>query len=376
MRRRFNENISNDHPVRVEMTRRIVEFAKSYKGQRVADRIETILRTLSDDEFANEHMMHVGEKVAYWDELLLYLRYIRKISTRNIIQYTECFEPMPYRQSKELWTIIDNSSISDTIELELSAADEFIKLYDESVDDITLAIPSDIFFSGTVPLKQCKIEFTAEQNRLYFDIIIFDHYKELIENMDDNDTVVVGVVRDYTLSRQKVAYPITIKHGEELCLFPTISIPDNSDYVMSDVRSRCLKNFVVTYMHKVLRAWYGIQLSLLHPTIKIAMKNKYGIQSDQSRYTHDCSERTTEYVRYYHIKSPVGLKVDDHNKLYNRKVKAWYVVGHWRQYKTGKKIFIQGYWKGEFRELKRNLDNGRKRRIQPSISIINKENTD
>ena len=24
----------------------------------------------------------------------------------------------------------------------------------------------------------------------------------------------------------------------------------------------------------------------------------------------------------------------------------WYVIGHWRTYSSGKKIFIKGYWKG------------------------------
>jgi hypothetical protein len=31
----------------------------------------------------------------------------------------------------------------------------------------------------------------------------------------------------------------------------------------------------------------------------------------------------------------------------------WYVTGHWREYKkTGKRIFIQGYWKGALRDMK------------------------
>ena len=28
----------------------------------------------------------------------------------------------------------------------------------------------------------------------------------------------------------------------------------------------------------------------------------------------------------------------------------WWVTGHWREYKSGKKIFIEGYWKGPFRK--------------------------
>jgi hypothetical protein len=35
-----------------------------------------------------------------------------------------------------------------------------------------------------------------------------------------------------------------------------------------------------------------------------------------------------------------------------RKSMIWYVTGHWREYKSGKRIFIQGYWKGALRHSK------------------------
>jgi hypothetical protein len=36
-----------------------------------------------------------------------------------------------------------------------------------------------------------------------------------------------------------------------------------------------------------------------------------------------------------------------------RRSMIWYVTGHWREYKkTGKRIFIQGYWKGALRDMK------------------------
>jgi hypothetical protein len=30
----------------------------------------------------------------------------------------------------------------------------------------------------------------------------------------------------------------------------------------------------------------------------------------------------------------------------------WWVIGHWREYKNGKRVFIKGYWKGPGRYSK------------------------
>ena len=59
------------------------------------------------------------------------------------------------------------------------------------------------------------------------------------------------------------------------------------------------------------------------------------------------------YVRHHYIKTD-ELETAIYGKhSINRKALIWYVTGHWREYrKTGKKIFIQPYWKGALREAK------------------------
>ena len=47
---------------------------------------------------------------------------------------------------------------------------------------------------------------------------------------------------------------------------------------------------------------------------------------------------------------------------YERHTLVWYVIGHWRNYGSGKRVFIQPYWKGALRNLKMSLD-GRDREI-------------
>ena len=44
-------------------------------------------------------------------------------------------------------------------------------------------------------------------------------------------------------------------------------------------------------------------------------------------------------------------------RIFTRKMLCWYVTGHWRNQATNnghKRIFIQGYWKGVAREMKRS----------------------
>ena len=47
---------------------------------------------------------------------------------------------------------------------------------------------------------------------------------------------------------------------------------------------------------------------------------------------------------------------------FTRHTPIWYVIGHWRHYSDGKKVFIKPYWKGEMRHLRIDLD-GREREI-------------
>jgi hypothetical protein len=52
----------------------------------------------------------------------------------------------------------------------------------------------------------------------------------------------------------------------------------------------------------------------------------------------------------------------------------WHVTGHWRHYKSGKRVFVQGYWKGS----ERNNDNIKTAPVEISIDnwldILNVDN--
>ena len=64
--------------------------------------------------------------------------------------------------------------------------------------------------------------------------------------------------------------------------------------------------------------------------------------------------------------------IERFKREFTRHIDAWYVMGHWRQYKSGKKVWIKGYWKGENKD-KKNSELKRIREV--SIDEINKKLT-
>ena len=73
--------------------------------------------------------------------------------------------------------------------------------------------------------------------------------------------------------------------------------------------------------------------------------------------------RVTRYIRKHVIREEEidAAIVPKHDRQRNTLV--WYVIGHWRHYKNGSLVFIQGHWKGPLRQLKKNLDETREREI-------------
>lgn len=115
----------------------------------------------------------------------------------------------------------------------------------------------------------------------------------------------------------------------------------------------------------ILVFWYGINVMMLNPEIKDfafsetrkakAPKNKI-IQGKQERNQR---KRKAKYVKYKYLNNDI---LTSEKSPLVRKTLCWYVIGHYRTYKkTGKRIWIKGYWKGPMRKAHKNFDEGRER---------------
>jgi hypothetical protein len=193
-----------------------------------------------------------------------------------------------------------------------------------------------------------------------------DDYQSSIDLIDPNDDTLctgLGVVM-FTYKK-----PLNISLYVVFGVFPN----DEEIFIMDQI---CLYgcSSVIDYRNKMkrfntlifseeqmnrlarsmLKMWYGIQVSLLNPVIKegfhretqlvekpTTVPNKKNMKKPPIRY------KKVVYLTDDFINSDERIK-----RIFTRKTQCWYVTGHWREYKSGKKIFIQGYWKGISRDTK------------------------
>ena len=275
----------------------------------------------------------------------------------DIIFYNNAYMTfMNSEANKNLWDSINKSKPTDII---VSDEETNNKLSDIWCKKEKSGIPSDIFFMNTIPIMDMYIDIKLDievektfRNR----IVIFPNYQNLISNNDNSDDpVTIGAIVSY------------FDYGS---IVTTIDVLKGSDYVMSGIelgyknisentKKRISSNLKVTeiqsVMSNILSAWYGIQISCLHPTIKeVFSKGRTSVLEDANKRSNSNNKNKKKKIKY--IKRHY-ITIDDindklNNNSYNRKSLCWYVTGHWRTYKNGKKVFIKPYWKGILRESK------------------------
>lgn len=101
--------------------------------------------------------------------------------------------------------------------------------------------------------------------------------------------------------------------------------------------------------------FYIIECALLNPVIRCVFDNdtkKVPMSSTKSNKNGKNKRAHIKYVKKVKIESMDKIDEAFKKKGFIRHTMVWYVTGHWRKYKSGKKIFIQGYWKGALRDAK------------------------
>lgn len=107
--------------------------------------------------------------------------------------------------------------------------------------------------------------------------------------------------------------------------------------------------------------WYGVQIALLHPQIREAFSRPTLTPIRKRNDSRKKKQRVARYIKTHYINPKAIDKAVKDSGPFERKTLCWYVIGHWRNNNNGTKTFINGYWKGPLRRLKRNLDDGRER---------------
>lgn len=236
---------------------------------------------------------------------------------------------------------------SDNIEVGEGAFLEMKKFREEIIggDEYLLG---DIIWSQNVPL----MDFTAtvEGNR-QMRFIVFEDALENIHDVPNGATALVGAIQEMGF---KHFWMFGVIKGTTDMTISDEHYDENGNVFNSSID--------IEHLRELMKLWHSIQLCLLHPKLKEVIMGSPKMRKERTRVKDNSGKRVrkTYYVKH-HVISERQIKSGMSEHIW--KCKCWYVIGHWRTLKNGNTIWINGYWKGELRALKRNVDNGRERKI-------------
>ena len=226
---------------------------------------------------------------------------------------------------------------SDHINIDKLVHDKLTKMMPGDMEEIS----ADIFLQDNIPLKDLTLNFVFDKKTISTLVYIFE--KDDIEKIEHNngESKAIGLM----VLNEEITNLIYCD-TKEARLF-VIPQPELDSIENTDA------------LNKMLAVWYRVQLLLLHPRAElIERKAKREKLHGKAKIDMQYNPRRVKYIKKYYITpEDIDLVINgEHKQTYQRKCLSWYVIGHWREYKNGKKVFIQGYWKGQLRSLKQNLD--------------------
>lgn len=294
----------------------------------------------------------------------------RNVTFENSALNCVAMEPLRDEVRDEVWHDICQSRPTDRIHLKSKDDEAISRFWKQFCSREMLdkgGIPSDLFFSGNVPLLDCEITVDERDKpfgRLVtYRVVIYPDYIDRIKNSGDEPADVGAVVTEFM--GHKFFIPILVFYGVDFVLMSNCGVIGN--YSSAEVKNRMGRIPVQDFVsagYECLTTWYGIQLALLHPTVKEVFSHpKTEPVMDTRPRKGGKKRRVVRYIKKHVITAEDLEQTSFKGKSgFTRHTPIWYVIGHWRHYSDGKKVFIKPYWKGEMRQLRMDLD-GREREI-------------
>ena len=308
------------------------------------------------NELAKKHNMSYDSLDHQEKELIKYLLVNQICEELNLIPKDKQVAPFDKQSNARFWSLFDTDPPTDEISLTNLDDVEYFRTY-WSKEEI-LQVPIDIFISGNIPLKSILLSYkTAETIQQQYDIRFFSDYKIRVQKAlsDPKKKMIIigGVVpridsHGNPMDRKSgiVGYALHFDPNEEKL------VVNNVGYLYRKEKDVIPKSKITTngVINILLQLWYGIQVTLLNPITERVFVDKRNNHSQENRSRVSYRKPKIMYVKRYFISK------DDITEAMNRNVNhhemnctLWYVIGHWRQYKSGKRIWIDGYWKGQDR---------------------------
>lgn len=310
-------------------------------------------------------------------ELLKYLIMNQIAEDLNLIPKEQTVVPFDKQKNIRFWSLFDTDPPTDEVVFKTLEDVDYVRNY-WSKDDV-FEIPIDIFISGNIPLRSILISYaTMGFTRQQYDIRIFSDYNNRIKRAladSKKKPVLIGGVSPRLDSKGN---PMDRKTG--IVAYSLHFDPDGEKLIVKNVaylyrkekdvvpKSKTVTNGVIGLL---LQLWYGVQITLLNPITERVFIHKRNNDSQEEKHKTNYRKPKIMYVKKYYISKDDLFQAMNRNVTHQISCTLWYVIGHWRNYKSGKRIWIDGYWKGEDRK-KINKDNEvmvRERIIDTRVSL-------
>ena len=325
-----------------------------------------LIHNMSDDEFFS--LVKKGLSEAYNNPLTAkeFNKFKKDMLIRNnISSFNSALNSVPVEfmdevENVKLWGDVAKSNPTDIIYLKKTDDETLCNFWvsnKKGTDIEKGSIPSDLFFANTIPLLDFEVvvDETIDGGAICrFRIVIFEDYKKRIEINEDDACVGVAITGYDNNSGIALGWPIYVCKGVDFISTGLLAYKNFSKDMVERARQNLTKLNFVNIGGKFLRTWYGVQIALLHPTVKTIFSKPTKEPVYTGRKPRGRGRRPVKYMKRHVIKTedintalygPPDRKFERHSLV-------WYVIGHWRTYQNGKKIFIQPYWKGALREIK------------------------
>lgn len=270
-------------------------------------------------------------------------------------------------------TVDDDAEISQDV-LEKFPSDEYTIGPKRKLN----SMPSDIVLWGHLPSPNLYFDvsdccgaqvFLTDHDRI---IDIFQKYMEECNHKDTVETIEpIGVVRIYE-DDLWMDFPFSFgDEGNQLSMSTGAAMGGKAgamltkaleyDYLF-DVEEFTRVTFPTMIKAGIaLSAWYTAQTLLLNPLIRIRHKT-IPIDNEFIYKNKPGKKQPKKYVKQIVFENIDELNIcgkgnKNHHEIHEP---IWWVQGHWREYKSGKRVFVQGYWKGPDR-YKQELPEPRER---------------
>lgn len=251
----------------------------------------------------------------------------------------------------------------------------------EGKDNLVNFIPTDLLFSKTLPLKAFRVIWTdIEKRSVDITFNIKENYIDIIDALAPGKSFVIGKAKINNIKMKdeegdknffaNFICVLIVKYQENALGFTTLPSTEYCNYALipdTELKRKCQRS-LDHVMFENLFLWYAIQIFMLNPITKELFSKPKVIRYSIKPKGGKDKKRKIAYKRVHTINAEeLENSIYGGDRSFNRKCLCWYVIGHWREYKNGKKVFIQGFWKGALRETKKNYDEGRERIIADNV---------